>query len=178
MTTRIEMFIDRNTRKKLIIASVVLLLIGLAGILVPQVMSVVVAAFLGWLLLFSGVVVGYFTWRSFHARWTSWLKAVILLVTGALVLFNPLAGAAALGLVLAIYFLMDGFAGVSLAWELKPRKGWGWLMFNGLLSLALAAVFLIGWPFASAWMVGFFIGISLLIDGWALLMLALAAAHD
>lgn len=178
MTTQIELFIDKKNRKTLIIASVVLLLIGLVGIVVPQVMSVVVAAFLGWLLLFSGLMVGFYTWRTFRVRWTSWLKAVILLVTGALILFNPLAGAAALGLVLAIYFLMDGFAGISLAWELKPHKGWGWLMFNGLLSLALAAVFLVGWPFASAWMVGFFIGISLFIDGWALLMLTVAAKHD
>jgi len=178
MTSQLEIFIDKKTRKGLIIASIILLLLGVIGIVVPQVMTVVVAAFLGWLLLFSGIMVGYYTWRTFRHRWTSWLKAVVLLVTGALILFNPLAGAAALGLVLAIYFLMDGFAGISLAWELRPNRGWGWLMFNGILSLVLAAIFLIGWPFSSAWLVGFFIGISLFIDGWTLLMISLAAKHD
>jgi len=178
MTTQLEIFIDRRTRKGLIIASVILLLLGLVGIVTPQIMSVVVAAFIGWLMLFAGISVGYFTWRSFRRRWTTWLKALVLMATGALILFNPLAGAAALGLVLAIYFMFDGFAGVSLAWELRPNKGWGWLMFNGVLSLALALIFLIGWPFSSAWMVGFFIGISLFLDGWTLLMLALAAKHD
>jgi uncharacterized membrane protein HdeD (DUF308 family) len=175
MTTQLEILIDRKTRKGLIIASVLLLLLGLAGIVAPQIMSLVVAAFVGWLMLFGGIMVGYFTWRSFSRRWSTWLKAAVLVITGALILFNPLAGAAALGLVLAIYFMMDGFAGVTLAWELKPNKGWGWLMFNGILSLALAAIFLIGWPFSSAWLVGFFIGISLFMDGWTLLMIALAA---
>jgi uncharacterized membrane protein HdeD (DUF308 family) len=92
-----------------------------------------------------------------------------------LILFNPIAGAAALGLMLGIYFLLDGFAGVGFAWELRPSRGWVWLMLNGLMSLALAAIFIIGWPFTTAWLVGLLVGISLFIDGLTLLMLALAA---
>jgi type IV secretory pathway VirJ component len=48
-------------------------------------------------------------------------------------------------------------------------------MFNGIVSLVLAAVFIAGWPFTAAWLIGLFIGISLLFDGLSLLMLALAA---
>jgi uncharacterized membrane protein HdeD (DUF308 family) len=80
-----------------------------------------------------------------------------------LILLHPVAGTAALGLVLAVYFLLDGFAGVSAAWELRPRSGWGWLMFNGIVSLGLAAVFIAGWPFTTVWLVGLLIGISLFV---------------
>jgi len=54
---------------------------------------------------------------------------------------------------------------------MRPQQGWGWVMFNGATSLLLAMVFILGWPFSSAWLIGFFIGISLLFDGISLLML-------
>jgi len=53
--------------------------------------------------------------------------------------------------------------------------GWRWLMFNGVLSLLLAVVFIAGWPFATSWLVGLLIGISLFVDCLSLLMLGLAA---
>jgi uncharacterized membrane protein HdeD (DUF308 family) len=57
---------------------------------------------------------------------------------------------------------------------MRPQTGWGWLMFNGITSLLLALVLIAGWPFSSAWLIGLFIGISLLIDGISLLMICLA----
>ena len=98
-----------------------------------------------------------------------------MIAIGLLILLHPIAGTAALGIMLAIYFLFDGFSGVGSAWEMRPQKGWGWLMFNGTAtSLLLAAILIIGWPFSSAWLIGLFIGISLFIDGVSLLMLCLA----
>lgn len=88
-----------------------------------------------------------------------------------MVLFNPIAGAAALGLVLLVYFLMDGFAGITFALALRPMQGWVWTLISGLASLALAVVFVVGWPFNSLWLVGLLVGISLIFDGIALLML-------
>lgn len=175
MDRSLQVFMDSRSRKTVIITSMVLILAGIAGIALPQVMSMTVAFFAGWLMIIAGGIAFYITWHGFRDRWVVWLKPFALIVVGLLILLHPLAGAAALGLILAVYFLVDGFAGVGAAWELRPRRGWGWLMFNGLLSLVLAAVFIIGWPFTSAWLIGLFIGISLLFDGLSLLMLGLAA---
>jgi uncharacterized membrane protein HdeD (DUF308 family) len=166
---------DSRSRKTVIITSIVLLLAGIAGIALPQFMSMAVAFFAGWLLLVAGVIAFYITWHGFRDRWAIWLKPFALITVGLLILLHPVAGTAALGLVLALYFLLDGFAGVSAAWELRPRRGWGWLMFNGIVSLGLAAVFIAGWPFTTVWLVGLLIGISLFFDGLSLLMLGLAA---
>ncbi len=175
MQQSFELLMDRQSRKTVIIISIVLLLAGIAGIALPQVMSMALAMFIGWILVIAGAIVFYITWHGFRDRWLAWLKPFVLIAIGLLIVFYPIAGAAALGLMLAVYFLLDGFAGVSFAWELRPIRGWGWLMFNGILSLLLAAVFIIGWPFGSAWLVGLFVGFSLLIDGVALLALGLSA---
>jgi uncharacterized membrane protein HdeD (DUF308 family) len=175
MKHSLEVIMARRSRKAVITISTILLLAGIVGIALPQFMSMAVAWFVGWLMLVAGGIAFYITWLGFRDYWLVWLKPFVLIVVGLLILFNPIAGAAALGLILAIYFLFDGFAGVGFAMQLRPLHGWGWLMFNGVLSLVLAVVFIAGWPFTTVWLVGLLIGISLFVDGLTLMMLGLAA---
>jgi uncharacterized membrane protein HdeD (DUF308 family) len=175
MKYSLEIMMNKRSRKAVITISAILLLVGIMGIALPQFMSMAVAWFVGWLMLIAGGIAFYITWLGFRDHWLVWFKPFVLIVVGLLVLFNPVAGAAALGLILAIYFLFDGFAGVGFAMQLRPLRGWGWLMFNGVLSLVLAIVFIAGWPFTTVWLVGLLIGISLFVDGLTLMMLGLAA---
>jgi uncharacterized membrane protein HdeD (DUF308 family) len=175
MSRSLQIIMDHRSRQTVIIVSVILLLAGVVGIALPQFMSMAIAFFIGWLLLAAGIIVFFITWFGFRERWIVWLKPFTLIIIGLLILFNPIAGAAALGLMLGVYFLLDGFAGVAFARELRPSPGWGWLMLNGLMSLILAAIFILGWPFTTVWLVGLLVGISLFIDGLTLLMLGLAA---
>lgn len=178
MNNSLYVFMDRRSRKTVIITSIVLLLAGIAGILLPQFVSMAVAVFAGWLLILAGIIAFYITWHGFRDRWVVWLKPFVLIAVGLLVLLHPVAGTAALGLMLAVYFLLSGFSSVASAWEFRPRRGWVWLLFNGTLSLVIAVVFIAGWPFTSAWLIGLFIGISLFFDGLSLLMLGLSATAD
>lgn len=178
MHNSVILSLDVRSRKVVMCTGIVLLVLGVIGIALPQVMSVTIALFAGWLLIAAGVLSLYSTWHGFRARGLAWLKPFVLIVFGLLILLHPLAGTAALGLVLAIFFLLVGFAGFGSALEMRPQRGWGWIMLNGLMSLALAAVFITGWPFTSVWLIGMFIGISLLFDGISLLMLAVATKPD
>jgi len=175
MKYSLEIIMNRRSRKAVITISAILMLAGIVGIALPKFMSMAVAWFVGWLMLVAGGIAFYITWLGFRDHWLVWLKPFVLIVVGLLILFNPVAGAAALGLILAIYFLFDGFAGIGFAMQLRPLRGWGWLVFNGVLSLVLAVVFIAGWPFTTVWLVGLLIGISLFVDGLTLLMLGLAA---
>ena len=73
---------------------------------------------------------------------------------------------------LILYFAFSAFAGISLALSFRPLPGWGWMLFSGLVSLVLAIVFIAGWPFQARWLVGLFVGINLIVDGFSLLMIA------
>jgi len=86
-------------------------------------MSLSVSMLVGWMLIIGGLISGYHVIKSYHKKWLAWLKPFILLVTGILLLLYPVSGVAALGLLLAIYFLIDAFAGFSFAFELHPLKG-------------------------------------------------------
>lgn len=153
------------------IAGAIFLILGLSGIIFPQFMSLATAIFFGWLLIFSSLVSGYHTYNTNRSDWLGWLKVFIFFITGLLIAINPFPGVAALGIIFAIYFLFDSFAGFALAFNMRPQKGWWLVLINGILSLAIAIIFLIGWPFSSLILVGLLVGISLFFDGIVLLSL-------
>lgn len=163
---------NAQLRKRLKTSGILLILIGAIGILLPQAVSVILSVLIASLLIVSGLVVAWSTWYGYRESRLAWLKPFVLILLGLLIAFHPAAVAAVLGLLLLIYFLLDGFASVSLALDMRPLPGWAWLLFNGMLSLLLGIVFLVGWPFSSVWLVGVLVGISLMFDGIALLALA------
>ncbi|PCJ87430.1 MAG: hypothetical protein COA54_05990 [Thiotrichaceae bacterium] len=146
-----------------------LLLLGTAGILLPNVMSLGTVVFIGWLLITGGVFWAAHTYNYSPKSVMDWLKPILLLITGGLMLLYPADSIAGVGLLLAIYLLMDAFSSFTLAQTIYPGKGWGWMSVNGVTSIILAGLFLIGWPETSLWLVGLYVSISLVFDGWALL---------
>lgn len=170
--TTAEFDFGKDFRRYALITAIVLIILGVLGVALPQLMSLLTAAFVGWLMLLGGFAAFYLAWKGFGGDgWLRWLKPFVLIVTGMLILVYPIAGAAALGLMLAVYFMMDGFANAGIAFEMRPARGWLWMLFNSILSFALSVFILAGWPATSYWVVGLYVGISLFFDGLALLML-------
>ena len=95
------------------------------------------------------------------------------IVVGALLLRGPVLGAVVLTFLLATYFLVAGIFRIVAATVLHlPSRGW--VLFNGIVTLALGIVVWGGWPASSFWVIGLFLGITLLLSGFARIMLALA----
>lgn len=157
-----------------LITGILLIVLGMVGIVLPGVMSLGTALFIAWLLLAGGAIWAVHTYKHNPTHVMGWLKPALLSITGGLMLFYPASGVAAVGLLLAIYLLLDAYGSFALAQTLHPAKGWGWMMFNGVLSFLMALLFLIGWPSTSLWLVGLYIGISLFFDGWALVAIGWA----
>ncbi len=152
------------------IAGVIFIILGLIGIIFPVYMTLATEVFVSWIMLLAGMAAGYFTWITDKHSWLGWLKSFILVGVALLMLIYPMSGVATIGLLLAIYFFMDAFAGFGLAFSTHPKKGWLLWLFNALLSLALGVFFLINWPFSSMYLIGIFVGISLFFDGFILLV--------
>jgi len=170
---------DKETLKKYsnqtIFAGILMMVLGLVGVFAPTLMSVVTVYFLAWLFLFSGIVQGYNTWKSYNGHLGAWLKPTISIITAFLLMFFPLPGVAATAILLVVYLLMDAYSSLTLGWQYKPNKGWWLMLINGILSIVLAIILLVGWPVSSLVLVGLFVGISLFFDGAALVGMGLGA---
>jgi len=149
---------------------VIMMLVGFLGAMFPVAASLTTVVFVAWMLLFSGFVVAYFTYKSDAGDWRGWLKALIFFGVGVYMLVSPVGGIATLGLLFSIYFFMDAFSGFTLAASFYPNKGWGIWTINAILSLVMAMVFVIGWPHTSIVLIGLLVGFSLFFDGLALMM--------
>jgi len=154
-----------------LLTGILLIVLGTTGIFLPGVMSLGTEFFVAWILLIGGVFWAIHTYKYSPKNIMDWLKPALLLITGGLMLFYPLSGVAAVGLLLAFYLLLDAFGSFALAQSIHPAKGWVWMSANGVLSVLLAMLFLIGWPASSLWLVGLYVGINLLFDGWALVFI-------
>ncbi len=151
-------------------AGIILMVIGAIGAMFPIAASLTTLVFVSWILVFAGVLTGYFTYKSNAGDWTGWLKSLIFLGVGIYMLVSPAGGIATLGLIFAIYFFMDAFSGFIMASSFYPNKGWGIWTLNAVLSLAMAMIFVIGWPQTSILLIGLLVGFSLFFDGLALVM--------
>ena len=168
-----EININRNLvqrfKKYATVSGIVFILLGVAGIVFPVFATYTTVVFVAYLMLIAGLSSAWMTWQSNKHDWAGWLKSTLLVLVSILILFFPMDGVAALGLLFSIYFFIDAFAGFGLAFSLRPQKIWWLWLVNAITSLALGMIFIIGWPFSSVFMIGIFVGISLLFDGIALL---------
>ena len=169
----VEMNINKNLvdnfKKYATISGIMFIIMGIVGILFPVIMTYSSLIFIAYLMLLSGIFAGWLTWKSNREDWAGWLKSFMLIIVAVLLLVYPQSGAAALGLLFAVYFFTDAFAGFGLAFSLKPEKIWLFWLFNAITSLVLGVLFLINWPTSSFYLIGLLVGISLLFDGIALL---------
>ena len=147
---------------------ILLMIVGATGVVLPQIMSIETVAFIAFFMLLGGVMWAAHTFKYARHSVMDWLKPLILIAVGAYMLFSPVAGIAAIGLLLSFYLMMDAFSSFTLAQAHYPERGWGWMAINGLFSVLLSVLFLFGWPQTSLWLVGLYVAISLFFDGLAL----------
>jgi uncharacterized membrane protein HdeD (DUF308 family) len=158
---------------------IILILLGLAAIAEPLVATFTLSIFIGWLLIISGFVGLFSTFKMRPAPgfWWSLISAILAIVVGGLLIWHPLAGAFSLTLALIIFFIIEGIASILFAIEYRrdlPAR-WGWMVASGIVDLILAVIILLGLPGSALWALGLLLGINMVFGGTTLALLALDA---
>jgi uncharacterized membrane protein HdeD (DUF308 family) len=162
-----------------LVEGIVLFILGLLAIVIPNVATLAVEVFIGWVLLLSGVVGLISTFRMRSAPGFGWslLSAVIAIAAGVILLAWPLSGVFSLTVILTAFLTVEGVASIMMS--LTHRHGfsarWALLLVSGLIDLILAAMILLGLPGTAAWAIGLLVGINLVFGGSALISMALQA---
>jgi uncharacterized membrane protein HdeD (DUF308 family) len=158
---------------------IVLLILGLLAIVVPQIATIAVAVFIGWILLVSGAVglLATFRMRTAPGFWWSLISAILGIVAGILLFRSPVSGALSLTVILTVFLIIEGIVSILFALEHKRELSgrWGAMLFSGLVDLFLAGIIIEGLPGTAAWAIGLLIGVNLVFGGTALIAMALHA---
>ncbi len=157
---------------------VLLMLLGALGLVMPKLLSLVSEGAVAGLMIAGGILWGVHTAKSARRDAMSWLKSLVLLAAGAVLVVYPLPGVAALVVFLGVYLTFDAVSSFTWAQRRKPEKGWGWMVVNGVIDILLAIIFFFGWPETSIFMLGIYVGVSLVFDGWALFVIGSSLKKD
>jgi len=155
---------------------VLMIVAGMIAIFEPLAAGLVVVAVLGWMAIFNGAaqLVYAFSHAARH-RWLEGILGLIYIVAGIYLLMHPVGGLLALTLLLGCFLLVYGVFALILAFQMRPAPGWGWVLFDALITFLLGLVIYIHWHITSGYVIGTLFGISFIISGISRLMLSLAA---
>ena len=157
--------------------SILIVVAGVMAIFLPMVAGVAATILIGWLLTICGVAHLIFGWHTREMGGLTWgiLLGIVYLVAGIYLLLHPIAGLAALTLVLGAYLFAEAILEFILAWRLRHLHGSAWLVFDGIVTLILSALIWTTWPSSSPWAIGTLLGISMIFSGSSRLAVLSAA---
>jgi uncharacterized membrane protein HdeD (DUF308 family) len=172
----------REHWKAFLIEGIVLSILGLAAIIVPQLASLAVTIYLGWMFLVMGILglVMTFWARGMPGFWWSLISAALAIAAGVILLARPVQGVLTLTIVLGAFFLAEGVATIMYALEHRRELSgrWSWLVVSGAVDIIISGLIITGLPSSAEWAIGLLVGINLLFGGSSLIGMALAARQS
>ena len=164
---------------KLVLAQGILLMVfGLLAVAMPNIATLAVEIFVGWLFFIAGIFRAVSVWHARQMPGFGWsmLSGLLAVLLGLILIARPLAGVLTLTMVLIAFFILEGITAIVVAVQHREHlRSWGWVLFSGIVDLLLAYLIWAGWPNSTDWAIGLLVGINMVFLGLSLLMTALAA---
>jgi uncharacterized membrane protein HdeD (DUF308 family) len=158
-----------------LVFGIMLAVLGVAAVIRAFAATVASMMFFGWLLLFAGIVelIGAFMVGHWTGFFLHLLAAILLIVTGMVLLVRPVISAEVATLLMSVIFLVGGLYQI-VASVVAHLPGSGWEVFNGVIAFFMGVALLVEWPISGLWAIGLFVGIDLIFSGCSWFALALA----
>jgi uncharacterized membrane protein HdeD (DUF308 family) len=164
----------RSSSGRLLWLGLGLLAVGVLALVFPIFSTLVAALFVGWVFLVSG---GFMFFGAFSIHGTgpffgALLLGLLSIAAGVFLIFNPLAGAVALTLLVGVIFIFQGAFEIFFAFETRPHDGWVGMLISGIASVIMAVLIAAGWPAISLVVLGILLGVNLITTGIGYIMIS------
>jgi uncharacterized membrane protein HdeD (DUF308 family) len=164
----------RNQWWCFLLLGIALVVVGSFCIAEPLVPSLASVVALGFLLMAAGIiqVVSSFWAGKWSGMLLHMLIGVLYGVVGYMIIDAPGLSMLLLTKFIAIFLVVTGVFRIVAALFVRFQD-WGWVLVNGCVTLLLGIIINRQLPEAALWVIGLFIGIEMLFNGWAWIMLAI-----
>ncbi|AMK22992.1 MULTISPECIES: HdeD family acid-resistance protein [Sphingomonadaceae] len=152
---------------------ILLAIVGIVALLEPLATGLATGLFIGFVLLSGGVLglAAGFSGKGWRSRWLDIVLGLLSLALGLLVLWHPFAGAFSLVWFIAVWLIVGGALEISTG--LGGAHHRGWLVFLGLIDIALGVILFFAGPASALIFLAFIIGTSFIFRGVFLCIFAL-----
>lgn len=155
---------------------ILLLFLGCVGLGMVVGLTLVSMYFFAALLIISGI--SHFADAFKYKKWKGaiWqiLIAIFYLIGAGIVAYDPFLASIAITAFLAWVLIIIGAIRIGMVFSLRHARGWGWMLFAGITAIILGILILIQWPISGLWVIGMFIAIDMIVNGWTYIFIALS----
>jgi len=159
-----------------IFLALLLIIAGAAAIAFPVLSTFAVEIWTAIAFAIAGIAqtIHAFAARSWGGFFWGLLVGLLYLAAGVVLWLNPIAGVVTLTVFLAVVLVVDGVFRSILAFQIRPRTGWFWLLLGGIVGIVLGAMIWQQLPSSALSVLGLLLGINLVFSGFTFLMLTLS----
>ena len=153
---------------------ILLIILGTIGLYMTLFLTLASVFSFGILLLIGGVAqfVHAFKARGWKSIALSLFIAVLYILSGVMVIANPVAASGILTLMLAGAIIGIGIFRIAMGFQLRGFKNWIWPLLSGIIAILMGAVITLQWPISGSWVLGLFVAIEMIMNGWATVAIA------
>ena len=157
---------------------ILLIVLGSVAIGSSVLMTLATMVFVGWLMIAGGVIeaIHAFSCKKWGGFFVDLLTGILYSVAGFMIVANPGVTAVALTLLIAMLLIFGGIFRIVVAIVIRFQN-WVWLLLHGVINLILGISIWRNWPLSGLWVIGLFVGIDMIFNGWSLVMLGFAAKN-
>jgi uncharacterized membrane protein HdeD (DUF308 family) len=161
--------------KGLMIVGASAIVLGAVAILIPAVVAVGAAIFIGIVLLVAGafLTAAAFSAHSVGSLIVRLIWAALTVIVGIWLIAEPHNGTLTLTFVLGVYFLFMGLTRIAVAFAGRGQPNAGLVGLSGVCGLIIGILVLAKFPSSTDWAIGLLVGIDLIFAGWTLTSVAL-----
>jgi uncharacterized membrane protein HdeD (DUF308 family) len=160
----------RSNARLAVITGIIMLVCGFVAVVSPFIAGLSVTIIVGAMLLVSGASQCLLAFQAgaFSQGLLIFIMGALTAVVGGYMIGQPVSGLAAITIFLAAYFIVTGIFELIGALQIRGADGWGWMLFNGIITLALGVMIWRQFPVSGAWAIGTLFGIKMVFGGLAL----------
>jgi uncharacterized membrane protein HdeD (DUF308 family) len=162
----------------LLALGIVSIVLGTIGLYMTFALTLATVLFFGALILVGGVLqlIQAFSCKGWKGALGHVLIGLLYIVAGIVILKDPLLASGVLTLVLAGILIAVGVIRITMGIQhRKAASGWYWPVLSGVVSILLGGMIVAHWPVSGLWVIGLFVAIELILNGWSYVFVAVAA---
>jgi uncharacterized membrane protein HdeD (DUF308 family) len=152
---------------------VLTIILGVFAMGAPLITGLALALMIGVSLVAAGLMQSIYAFQagSVGKGFLRLLFGGVTVLAGMAIIGQPGMALATLTLFLSIYFIVDGITTLISSTAVAGGQGKGWIIFNGIITLALGVMIWRGWPVSGAWAIGILVGVRLIFSGMTMMAL-------
>lgn len=161
----------------LLFMGIILVILGIIGLGMSTALTITSILFFGFMMIAAGILqlIDAFKAEGWKSILAYVLISILYIIAGILMIYDPIFSAMWLTLAIAGIIIAVGILRIIMGFQIKPVKGWGWTVFSGVISILLGIMIIAQWPVSGLWVIGMFVAIELIMQGWSMIAIALVS---